>query len=165
MCIRQHNIISFQHFGKKQLLFSVQLIWMIILLRPPKKICIMCMLTFSRKQWCGWTDVQFYFPGHQLFVCFLSFFFTSVSFYVLLMCGEVMTLDMQCIHKCSDAQTSEKGMGTLTEADSCFCQDDIWQLLLSQKTCFLTLPYNCLKTQTVKTSCQTSTTPSDEFML
>lgn len=36
-----------------------------------------------------------------------------------------MTLDMQCIHKCSDAQTSEKGMGTLTETDSCFCQDDI----------------------------------------
>lgn len=36
-----------------------------------------------------------------------------------------MTLDMQCIHKCSDAQTSEKEMGTLTEADSCFCQDDI----------------------------------------
>lgn len=57
------------------------------------------------------------------FVSYL--FFTSVSFYVLLMCGEVMTLDMQCIHKCSDAQTSEKGMGTLTEADSCFCQDDI----------------------------------------
>lgn len=57
------------------------------------------------------------------FVSYL--FFTSVSFYVLLMCGEVMTLDMQCIHKCSDAQTSEKGMGTLTEADSCFSQDDI----------------------------------------
>lgn len=65
----------FQHFGKKQLLFSVQLIWMIILLRPPKEICIMCMLTFSRKQWCGWTDLQFYFPGHQLFICSLSFFY------------------------------------------------------------------------------------------
>lgn len=64
-------------------------------------------------------------PRASVVRLFPIFFFTSVSFYVLLMCGEVMTLDMQCIHKCSDAQTSEKGMGTLTEADSCFCQDDI----------------------------------------